>query len=160
MKTTGTPMDGKKIVQVATHLYNAIALASDGTVYGWGNNADGELGNGTRNSSNVPVAVKTTGTPMDGKTIVQIAAAQSTSAALASDGTVYTWGDNVTGQLGDGAMTYKATVPVAVKTTGTPMDGKTIVQISSEGGFHFLALDSNGMAYSWDITLMASLAMA
>ena len=141
VKTTGTPMDGKKIVQVATHLYNAIALASDGTVYGWGNNADGELGNGTRNSSNVPVAVKTTGTPMDGKTIVQIAAAQSTSAALASDGTVYTWGDNVTGQLGDGAMTYKATVPVAVKTTGTPMDGKTIVQISSEGGvFIFLLL--------------------
>ncbi len=112
VQTAGTPMEGKTIVQA----YNGIALASDGTVYTWGDNTYGQLGNGTNTSSNIPVAVKTTGTPMEGKTIVQISGSNSSSLALASDDTVYGWGNNQHGQLGNGTTT-SSLVPV-VATTG------------------------------------------
>ena len=56
---------GKTIVQVAGSEETSLALASDGTVYAWGENQYGQLGNGTNTDSNIPVAVKTTGTPME-----------------------------------------------------------------------------------------------
>ena len=108
---------GKTIVQVASNDESSYALASDGTVYSWGDNTHGQLGNGTNTDSNIPVAVKTTGTPMDGKTIVQVAAGAPYSLALASDGTIYSWGNNSKGQLGNGT-TINYTVPVATSTTG------------------------------------------
>jgi len=108
---------GKTIVQVASNDESSYALASDGTVYSWGDNSGGQLGDGTNTDSSVPVAVKTTGTPMDGKTIVQVAAGAPYSLALASDGTIYSWGNNSKGQLGNGT-TINYTVPVATSTTG------------------------------------------
>ena len=138
---------GKTIVQVAGSEETSLALASDGTVYAWGENQYGQLGNGTNTDSNIPVAVKTTGTPMEGKQIVQIAAGRWSSFALASDGTVYSWGFNGGGQLGNGTTNH-SNVPVAVKTTGTPMEGKTIVQVASSV-FHSLALASDGTVYAW-----------
>ena len=145
--TTGTPMAGKTITAVSAGSYYSLALAGDGTVYTWGRNNYGQLGNGTTDDSNIPVAVTTTGTPMAGKTITAISAGRFHSLALASDGTVYAWGFNEEGQLGNGT-TDDSNIPVAVTTTGTSMAGKTITAIS--GGYsHSLALASNGTVYAW-----------
>ena len=54
-------MDGKTIVQVAAGAPYSLALASDGTIYSWGNNSKGQLGNGTTINYTVPVATSTTG---------------------------------------------------------------------------------------------------
>ena len=144
VQTAGTPMEGKAIVQA----YKGVALASDGTVYTWGDNTYGQLGDGTNTSSNIPVAVKTAGTPMEGKQIVQVSnSGGAHMLALASDGTVYAWGGNGDGRLGNGT-TNNSNVPIAVKTIGTPMDGKTITQIAAGGG-HSLALASDGTIYSF-----------
>ena len=150
VKTAGTPMEGKTIVQISAKVWYALALASDGTVYSWGFNSWGQLGNGTSgtaNNASAPVAVKTAGTPMDGKTIVQVAAGATHSLALATDGTIYAWGKNEYGQLGNDSTT-NSPVPVAVKTAGTPMEGKTIIQIHA-GYEHSLALASDGTVYAW-----------
>ena len=150
VKTAGTPMEGKTIVQISAKVWYALALASDGTVYSWGFNSWGQLGNGTSgtaNNASAPVAVKTAGTPMEGKTIVQVAAGATHSLALATDGTIYAWGKNEYGQLGNDSTT-NSPVPVAVKTAGTPMDGKTIIQIHA-GYEHSLALASDGTVYAW-----------
>ena len=150
VKTAGTPMEGKTIVQISAKVWYALALASDGTVYSWGSNSWGQLGNGTSgtaNNASAPVAVKTAGTPMDGKTIVQVAAGATHSLALATDGTIYAWGKNEYGQLGNDSTT-NSPVPVAVKTAGTPMEGKTIIQIHA-GYEHSLALASDGTVYAW-----------
>ena len=149
VKTVGTPMEGKKIIQVSTKVWYSLALASDGTVYAWGLNGSGQLGDGTITHSSTPVAVKTIGTPMEGKTIVGIAAGASHSLALASDGKIYVWGGNAYGQFGNGVTTTSSVVPVAVKTVGTPMEGKQIVQVSNSGGAHMLALASDGTVYAW-----------
>ena len=150
VKTAGTPMEGKTITQLSAKVWYALALASDGTVYSWGFNSWGQLGNGTSgaaNNASAPVAVKTVGTPMEGKTIVQVAAGATHSLALATDGTIYAWGKNEYGQLGNDSTT-NSPVPVAVKTAGTPMDGKTIIQIHA-GYEHSLALASDGTVYVW-----------
>ena len=147
VKTAGTPMEGKTIVQVAAGATHSLALATDGTIYAWGKNEYGQLGNDSTTNSPVPVAVKTAGTPMDGKTIIQIHAGYEHSLALASDGTVYVWGRNNSGQLGKNDAT-DAHIPAAVQTLGTPMAGKVIVQLAA-GNSQSMALASDGTVYTW-----------
>ena len=108
---------GKTIVQVASNDESSYALASDGTVYSWGDNSGGQLGDGTNTNSNVPVAVDTSHSSIAGKTVTQISNGVYSSLALASDGTIYSWGNNSKGQLGNGT-TINYTVPVATSTTG------------------------------------------
>ena len=151
VRAAGTPMAGKKIVHVSTgsNFYkgSSLALSSEGKVYSWGANDQGQLGNGTATNSNLPVEVKTEGTPMAGKKIIQTAIGVTHSMALDSEGKVYSWGENVNGLLGTGdAMPTLS--PVLVRTGGTPMEGKKIVQISA-GGAHSMTLDSEGNIYAW-----------
>lgn len=124
---------------------HTIAAKSDGTVYTWGNNSYGQLGNGNTTNSNVPIAVVTSGA-LSGKTITKVAAGLLHSVALASDGTVYTWGYNYYGQLGRGNTT-DSNVPVAVSTSGA-LSGKTITQVAT-GLYHSIVLASDGTVYTW-----------
>src|ERR1700738_1723454 len=75
-------------IAVSSSFDHTLALCSDGTVWAWGANNSGQLGNGNRNFTSVPVQVS-------GLTdVVAIAAARSYSMALKSDGTVVAWGEN------------------------------------------------------------------
>ncbi|NLT50021.1 MAG: T9SS type A sorting domain-containing protein [Ignavibacteria bacterium] len=144
---TSGVLSGKTITAVAAGIYRSIALASDGTVYTWGWNNSGQLGNGNNTASNVPIAVDISGV-LSGKTIKAVASGEYHSIALASDGTVYTWGSNYYGQLGNG-NNEDSNVPVAVDISGV-LSGKTIKAIAA-GGYHTIALDSDGTVYSWGI---------
>jgi alpha-tubulin suppressor-like RCC1 family protein len=88
------------IIQVAVGGGHVLALDSAGTVWSWGNNSYGQLGNGT--TSSIPYS-NPSPVPVPGiNGIVQIAAGGSFSLALRGDGTAYAWGLNSSGQLGDG----------------------------------------------------------
>ncbi|MBZ5734916.1 hypothetical protein K8Z61_10450 [Nocardioides sp. TRM66260-LWL] len=132
---------GTTITAIAAGRLHSLALASDGTVYAWGANASGQLGNGTNQNSNVAIAV----TGLTGKTIASIAAGKEHSLALASDGTVYAWGANGSGQLGIGSNT-SSTAAVAL-TKGT-LATKTVVAIAA-GNLHSVALTSDGTLHAW-----------
>ncbi|MGO3702061.1 MAG: RCC1 domain-containing protein [Candidatus Saccharimonadales bacterium] len=138
-----------KIVQSVMGSGHSLALSADGKVYSWGVNTNGRLGDGTEYHVSFPIAVKTEGTPMQGKRIVQIAGGNSHSLALASDGTVYAWGSNSNGQLGNNNTGTDAWEPVAVSMSGV-LSGKRIVQIAG-GNSHSLALDSDGKVYAWGL---------
>ena len=88
--------------------FHSLALKSDGSVWAWGGNLSGELGNGTTVDSHVPVQV--VGLPND---VVAVAAGYRYSLALKSDGTVWAWGGNYFGELGNGS-TVDSPVPVQV----------------------------------------------
>ena len=148
VQTLGTPMAGKVIVQLAAGNSQSMALASDGTVYTWGWNQYGQLGNGTTTNSRIPVAVVTTGTPLAGKTISQIAAGNAHALAMTDDGAIYSWGWNQYGQLGNNS-TINSSLPVIVKTTGTPLAGKMITQIASGGSPNSLVLANDDTMYTW-----------
>lgn len=83
---------------IAAGAETGYALRSDGTVWAWGSNTKGELGNGsTAEKSATPVQVSgLTG-------VVKIASGGNNAYAVKSDGTLWAWGDNTWGQLGDGA---------------------------------------------------------
>ena len=133
-------LSGKTIKAIAAGNWHNLALCTDGTLYGWGYNSDGQVGNGT--SGNVIYsAVPVVGLPA--KTITAIAAGGNFSAALMSDGTVYDWGYNANGQLGDGA-TISNVSPHLV----TGLVGKTVTAISA-GGYGMVVLCSDGSVYTW-----------
>ncbi|HEX6873399.1 MAG TPA: cell wall anchor protein, partial [Micromonosporaceae bacterium] len=96
------------VTQVAAGLNFSMALRSDGTVWAWGANYRGQLGDGTTTGRLTPVqVVGLTG-------VTQIAAGDgNTAVALRSDGTVWAWGENTLGQIGDGSTTNRLS-PVQV----------------------------------------------
>lgn len=86
---------------------HSMALKSDGTVWTWGWNRDGQLGDGTNKSRSTPRKV-------NGLTgVTAISAGSYHTVALKSDGTVWAWGDNSNGGVGDGTTTHRRT-PVQV----------------------------------------------
>lgn len=131
--------------QVAAGMSHSLAIGSDGAVYSWGSNYEGELGNNSTTASNTPVAVAQGAIPAD-VTIEAISAGRYVSLALGSDGKVYGWGANTTGQLGN-ETGIDSSVPVAVSQGDIP-DGVSIEAISA-GSDYSLALGSDGKVYGW-----------
>jgi hypothetical protein len=95
-----------------------VALKSDGTVWAWGSNTAGQLGDGTTTRRTAPVQVKGSGGTGTLSDIVAVAAGGLHTIALKTDGTVWTWGYNGEGQLGDGSTTNQ-TAPIQVSTLRT-----------------------------------------
>jgi len=138
-------------VSIAAGGYHSLAVTSDGAVYAWGYNSNGELGNGGHdyNAHNLPAQVisPTDATqPLTGA--AQVAAGANFSLALMRDGTVYAWGYDGYGQLGAGDTTDRST---AVQVAG-PVDASrplTGVVAVAAGTYHSLALTAGGQVYAW-----------
>lgn len=137
---------------VAAGVWHSLFLDGEGQIWAWGRNTQGQLGNGTVVSSNVPVRVDMSGVLADAD-IVAVAAGREHSMALDAHGTVYTWGRNSEGALGDGTTTRRTT-PVRV---GGLLADVRVVQISGGGGPGLsagvtttsVALGENGRVYTW-----------
>lgn len=125
---------------VATGERHTLAVYSDGTVWAWGDNSSGQLGDGTINSRHYR-------DPVPGLTdIAAVATRGYTSVALSSNGTVWTWGENDELQLGNGGSAG-STVPAQVLTAPhSPL--LSVVAIAS-GYSHVLALKSDGTVWGW-----------
>ena len=128
--------------------YNfTVALKADGTVWSWGFNKNGQLGDGTNEDRNLPVQVKSPdgiGVLTD---VVSVIAGNNTVAAIKKDGTLWTWGYNTNGQLGDGTLVSR-NLPVQVKGPGGT-DYLTDIASVAVGGFHMAALKTDGTLWSW-----------
>ena len=110
-------------------------VKADGTVWSWGRNAEGELGDGTNTDRNVPVHIPTL------SNAVSVKAGGYHTLALLNDGTVLAWGEDYYGQLGDGATDDLAS-PVAVT-------GLTNVTKIAAGDQRSVALKQDGTAWTW-----------
>ena len=137
---------GKTVAAVAAGHYHSLALCTDGTLAGWGDNSFGELGNNNTDPSLVPVLVSNTGAPLLGRMPVSVGAGQFHSMALCADGTLVTWGDNSTGQLGLNGPSGSL-VPVSITASGT-LSGKTVAAVAA-GQTHNLALLADGTLAAW-----------
>ena len=134
----------------------ALAVGSDGNAYAWGNNTNGQLGDGTNTNRTKPVKVKKpTGVPAS-FTYSQVNAGNSHSLAVGSDGYVYAWGNNSHGELGNGSSGGFSNVPVRVMDPNNAGKGLAALQVSG-GGEHSLAIDANGKTWSWGINYYGQL---
>lgn len=136
---TPVPVNGlsSRVTAIAAGWGHNCALLEGGGVWCWGANGSGQLGNGSNNQSTVPVEVSGLSTGA-----VAISTLNSHSCALLGSGIVECWGDNISGQLGDGTA-YNRTTPVVVigLTSGT-----TAI---SAGEAHTCALLSTGGVMCW-----------
>ena len=122
---------------VAAGSKHSLALARDGTVYSWGENRYGQLGDGTTTNRLSPVLVRGITSAM------AVAAAHDFSAALLADGTVMTWGHG-SGALGRPGITGNGPNPIAALVPRAA--GVTSI---SAGAQHVLALTAAGQVLAW-----------
>ncbi|MGO8672144.1 MAG: choice-of-anchor tandem repeat GloVer-containing protein, partial [Capsulimonadaceae bacterium] len=130
-------LDITSVTAVSSGGYDSMVLQSSGAISTWGDNAYGQLGNGTDTNSDIPVAVSQSTGLTDA---AAISGGGYHSMALQA-GDVWTWGDNLFGQLGNGSTT-NSDVPVQVS-------GVSSVTAISGGGLHSLALESSGQVWAW-----------
>lgn len=123
------------VIAVAAGHYHSLALKSDGTVWAWGININGELGDSSGINQQVPVKVHS----LDN--VISIAAGISHSIALTSENEVFVWGDNLNSQLG--VFGPPAFSPIKLDSL------KNIVSIAGSKGNHSSALDADGKLFMW-----------
>jgi len=133
------------IVDISAGYQHSVATKSDGSVWTWGQNYYGALGDGTNTSHNAPARV-------DGiSNVVSVSAGQYHTLAAKSDGSVLAWGYNNYGQVGEngtvtdprtGVTTHYSKVPVVVPNLSNVVD-------VSAGWNHSVALKSNGTVWAW-----------
>lgn len=135
----------KRVIAISAGYLHSVVLCSDGTLAAWGYNENGQLGDGTTVNRIAPVAVNQTGV-LAGKRVVAIASGSNSSLVLCSDGTLAAWGDNSSGQLGDGSTTNR-TVPVIVSQTGA-LAGRSVSSIAV-GQSGSMVLCTDGTLVAW-----------
>ena len=125
----------RDVTAVAAGDYNTFAVLADGSVWGWGLNSARSLGAATTaHEVHEPVQAENVSGAVD------VAAGYAHTLALRSDGTVWSWGGNWEGQLGDGTTEDGSPKPIP---------GLTGIVAVAAGREHSLALDSFGTVWAW-----------
>ena len=128
------------------NVQSAMALRTDGTLWGWGSNSRGELGTGNTTPQNAPVL-------MPGITNVSgVALGLGHGLAVKNDGTVWSWGQNGQGQLGDGTTALRLTPAVVPN-----LSNIVAVAATAEASF---ALTSTGVVFAWGSNTYGQLGIA
>ncbi|KAI2656030.1 RCC1 and BTB domain-containing protein 2 [Labeo rohita] len=149
---------GKKIVSLSYGTGPHVVIATaDGEVYAWGHNGYSQLGNGTTNHGLTPALVSTN---LINKRVTEVACGSHHTIALTTEGEVYAWGYNNSGQVGSGSTANQPTP----RRVSSCLQNKVVVNIACGqlcsmavldngevacGYAHTLALTDEGFVYSW-----------
>jgi alpha-tubulin suppressor-like RCC1 family protein len=118
--------------------YHSVAVKTDGSLWAWGYNDDGELGDGTTDYSYDPILISATG--WAGATL---AAGDYHTTVAKADGSLWGWGYNGYGDVGDGTTTDVTTGPKLISATGWA--GATI----AARYYHTIAIKADGSLWAW-----------
>ena len=143
------------VTGIAAGYVHSLAITNDG-LYAWGDNFNGQLGNGTFSESSLPVKVIF---PSTVTAVFQVAANRQASYAITNDG-LYAWGGSWTGQLGNGSF---GKLPDGSIERGEPLPVKvlfnnkiTLVTDIEAGEYYALAITNDGL-YAWGMNQSGSL---
>ncbi len=122
----------------------SIAITSNNRIFTWGYNWHGQLGDGTKDNSNLPLDITDNFDFQSDESIDKIVATYH-SILLTSKGRVFAWGNNMHGELGDGTNESKTT-PVEITQNFNLQSGEVIEAIA-----HNMAATSNHRVFSWGL---------
>jgi len=131
--------------QVSGGGLHTAAIKTDGTLWTWGFNLLGQLGNNTRTNRSSPVQTVSGGTNWK-----QVACGAYHTAAIKTDGTLWLWGYNTYGQLGNNNITNQSS-PVQTVSGGT--NWKSV----AGGMYHTAAIKTDGTLWTWGFNLQGQL---
>ncbi|MCL2557379.1 MAG: hypothetical protein FWE09_02770, partial [Treponema sp.] len=117
---------------------HSAVIGADGSLWTWGANNAGQVGDGTTEDRDRPVRIGA------GQAWASVSAGAGFTSAIASDGSLWLWGNNANGQLGDGTTTNRA-LPVRLDARGGPSSWTSV----SAGSSHALAIGSDGSLWAW-----------
>ncbi|HEY5974547.1 MAG TPA: chitobiase/beta-hexosaminidase C-terminal domain-containing protein, partial [Geobacteraceae bacterium] len=123
------------VTAIAAGYRHTVALKDDGTVWAWGDNSGGQLGDNSTTQQLTPVQV--TGIT----NVTTVAAGSFFTLAVKNDNTAWAWGSNASGQLGDDSTTNRL--------TPTQVSGLTNGIAITAGAGHTMALKSDGTVWAW-----------
>jgi len=131
--------DNSEMQRLAAGWYHSLAIKTDGSLWAWGYNGAGQLGDGTTTQRLTPVQVLTE--------VAAVVAGFEHSLAIKTDGSLWAWGVNYYGGLGDGTTTNRS----------TPVQVLTGVAAVSGGGYHSLAIKTDGSLWAWGANVYGQL---
>jgi alpha-tubulin suppressor-like RCC1 family protein len=126
------------VVSASKALTTMMAVGADGTLWGWGINTNGIIGNSSTITVSSPVQVGTL------TTWSSVSVGDASTGAIKTDGTLWTWGAAASGQLGNGTTTPNVSSPVQI---GTLTNWKQV----SAGQTWMIAVGTDGKMYSWGL---------
>ncbi|MCP4749485.1 MAG: hypothetical protein GY866_01195 [Proteobacteria bacterium] len=141
-----------EVTQIAAGHYHAMALKSDDTLWGWGSNEEGEVGDGSTAPRYSPVQASGEA----GSGVAAVAAGYEFTVVIKTDGRVMSWGYGWDGQLGVGTTTDSFTALQVCQSYSSSCDEYlTDVTKIAAGPFHTIAIKSDGSAWSWGANYQA-----
>ena len=117
--------------QVVSAGESSYYLKADGTLWAWGQNYSGEIGDGTTMNRSSPVQVM--------NNVISFVSANATTFAIKMDGTLWAWGNNDSYQVGDGTLGIRA-IPVQILTD--------VKKVFTDGASSY-AIKSDGSLWGW-----------
>jgi alpha-tubulin suppressor-like RCC1 family protein len=127
------------IVDVQSGAKHTVALKEDGSIWVWGSNENGQLGNGTYGPNVLePFHLSSL------SNFIAISTGVFNTVALKNDGTVWTWGSNGNGQIGNGAVGGNIVNPYQIPTLSN-------IKAIESGDYHMVALKGDGTVWTWGL---------
>ncbi|XP_060103053.1 probable E3 ubiquitin-protein ligase HERC6 [Heteronotia binoei] len=144
-------LEAQTIVHVSCGKEHSLAICSNGRVFSWGAGTSGQLGTGELKDRLIPKKIDGLSTCK----VIQVTCGHYHSIALTKDGRVFSWGQNVYGQLGIGKEDSSHGQPQHV----SALNGIPLAQVAA-GGAHSFALSLSGIAYGWGRNNMHQLGLS
>lgn len=126
--------------RIASGYYHSAAIKSDGTLWCWGRNSYGQLGDNTTTNRSSPVQVVTLTSDWS-----QVQCGYNFTAAIKKDGSMWLWGQNSSGQLGDNTTISKSS---PVQTLASTLDWGKLINLSHRSSSTG-AIKKDGSVYVW-----------
>ena len=122
-----------KFTDISLSSTHTAAIATDGSLYTWGENASGTLGNGTTNDSYSPIKVMSN--------VKSVVAGTANTIVVTKNGDLYTWGQNYHGQLGNEKQTNFSYVPIKIMSD--------MNSVAAGDSPYYMAISKTGELYAW-----------
>jgi hypothetical protein len=132
-------LSDKRVVACSCGDTHTLCVTSDGLLYSFGRNSNGQLGNGRTDDNTTPAVVEA----LQGQKVIAVSCGAEHSVVATETGQVYAWGWGRYGNVGDGQKVDRLT-----PTLSAIPENRRIVAVAS-GWRHSLALDAEGRVYSW-----------